>query len=191
MAKKNPKSPTNGKLRVAGYIRVSTVRQKVEGDSLEAQKNAIARYLEYRSQVPCESVTFYVEEGKSAKNQNRPELQKLRADIEKGLIDTVVCVKLDRITRSVLDFADLWQFFVKHGVEFISLTENVDSSTTMGEAMMERHQSVPGMGPDRPAATCSARELSTRVSRRSRIGAAMSPSPVNGLSRRGKGLPCS
>ncbi len=136
MAKKNLKSPTNGKLRVAGYIRVSTVRQKVEGDSLEAQKNAIARYLEYRSQVPCEFVTFYVEEGKSAKNQNRPGLQKLRADIEKGLIDTVVCVKLDRITRSVLDFADLWQFFVKHGVEFISLTENVDSSTAMGEAMM-------------------------------------------------------
>ena len=133
--KKQSNKPTE-KRRVAAYVRVSTTRQKTEGDSLEAQQNSINRYLEYRPGPKCEAVNFYVEGGKSAKDQNRPQLQKLKADIAKGEIDTVICVKLDRITRSVLDFADLWEFFAEHGVEFISLHESVDSSTPMGEAMM-------------------------------------------------------
>jgi site-specific DNA recombinase len=124
------------KRRVAAYVRVSTTRQKMEGDSLEAQQNAINRYLEYRSGPKIETVKFFIEGGKSAKDQNRPQLQKLKAEILKGEIDTVICVKLDRITRSVLDFADLWEFFEQHNVEFISLNESVDSSTPMGEAMM-------------------------------------------------------
>ena len=124
------------KQRVAAYVRVSTTRQKIEGDSLEAQQNLINRHLEYRPGPKSESVKFYVEGGKSAKDQNRPQLQKLRADIARGEIDTVICVKLDRITRSILDFADLWDFFNKHEVEFISLQENVDSSNAMGRAML-------------------------------------------------------
>ena len=135
----NRKKPTKKAVetrRVAAYVRVSTTRQKMEGDSLEAQQNAINRHLEYRLGSKSESIEFYIEGGKSAKDQNRPQLQRLKADIAKGEIDTVICVKLDRITRSVLDFADLWEFFAQHGVEFISLHESVDSSTPMGEAMM-------------------------------------------------------
>lgn len=125
------------KRRIAAYVRVSTQRQATEGDSLEAQQNAINRYLELHfGQEGIEYVRLYVEAGKSAKNQKRPQLQKLRADIVKGEIDTVVCFKLDRITRSILDFADLWSFFDMHGVEFISLQERVDSSTAMGKAML-------------------------------------------------------
>jgi site-specific DNA recombinase len=82
------------------------------------------------------SVRFCIDEGRSAKDQNRPGLQKLRADVSKGEIDTVVCLKLDRITRSILDFADLWEFFGHQGVEFISLNEDVDSTTAMGKATL-------------------------------------------------------
>lgn len=134
--KKRKKLPPT-KRRIAAYVRVSTQRQATEGDSLEAQQNAINRYLElHLGSEHVEFVRFYIDAGRSAKDQNRPELQKLRSDIAHGEIDTVVCFKLDRITRSVLDFADLWEFFAEHNVEFVSLHENVDSSTPMGEAMM-------------------------------------------------------
>ena len=134
MNRKNHKKENLGHRCVAAYVRVSTIRQKVEGDSLEAQQNAINRFVEYRQLR--EEVRSYVDGGKSAKNQNRPQLQKLRADVERGEVDTVICVKLDRITRSVPDFHDLWGLFKKHDVKFISLNENVDSSTAMGKAML-------------------------------------------------------
>jgi len=116
----------------------SAEEAKIEGDSLGAQQNEIVRYLKSREQLKgkIESTRFYVDAGRSAKDQNRPQLQKLRSDITKGEIDTVVCVKLDRITRSILDFADLWEFFGRHGVELISLNEDVDSTTAMGKAML-------------------------------------------------------
>lgn len=125
--------------RIAAYVRVSSQRQALEGDSLEAQQNAITRWIEDRKQCDdwrVQSIEFYIDAGRSAKDQNRPELQRLRQDIEAGNIDTVVCFKIDRITRSLLDFADLWNFFQRHGVELVSLKERVDTSNAMGEAMV-------------------------------------------------------
>jgi site-specific DNA recombinase len=139
MTNKKPKKPPATKRRVAAYVRVSTQRQKSEGDSLEAQQNEITRYLQQREQFKgweIESIKFYIDAGRSAKDQNRAELQRLRSDIAQGEIDTVVCYKLDRITRSILDFADLWEFFGRCGVEFISINEDVDSTTAMGKAML-------------------------------------------------------
>lgn len=136
--KKQKRAPVTNR-RVAAYIRVSTQRQKTEGDSLDAQKSEITRYLKGREQTKgwqIETIRYYTEAGRSAKDQNRPQLQKLRAEIAKGEIDTVVCYKLDRITRSILDFADLWEFFAQHGVEFVSLNEDVDSTTSMGKALL-------------------------------------------------------
>lgn len=134
MNRKNQKTDGSKQRCVGAYVRVSTTRQKVEGDSLDAQRNAIEGHLAFHR--PGQEVRLYVDGGKSAKDQNRPQLQRLRADVEKGEVHTVICVKLDRITRSVLDFRDLWEFFKKHDVEFISLKENVDSSTPMGKAML-------------------------------------------------------
>ena len=133
--KKRKKSPMANR-RIAAYVRVSTQRQATEGDSLEAQQNSINRYIELQFGQEIEYVRLYIEPGRSAKDQNRPQLKKLRSDIAQGEIDTVVCFKLDRITRSILDFADLWSFFDRHGVEFISLQERVDSSSAMGKAML-------------------------------------------------------
>ena len=119
---------------VAAYIRVSTQRQAEEGDSLEAQEHALKEWAgRSRSDRRLE---LYIERGRSGKNQNRPELQRLKRDIRDGKIEFVVCVKLDRITRSLLDFAELWEFFQEYNIEFTSLKENVDTSSPMGKAML-------------------------------------------------------
>ena len=130
---------TNRRRRIAVYIRVSTQRQVREGDSLEAQQNAIKAYIKARSHESGwkdAEVIYLIEKGRSAKNQKRPELQKLRKLIEQHEVDTVICTKLDRITRSIIDFADLLELIQSHDVEFISVNENFDTSGPMARAML-------------------------------------------------------
>ena len=127
-------------LRVAGYVRVSSQRQATEGDSLIAQQHEIEEEVAFRKRrenLPVESLEFYVDAGKSAKDQNRPQLQRLKRDIAAGRIDLVICFKLDRITRSLKDFVDLWALFAEHAVNVISLREKFDTSMPTGEAMVQ------------------------------------------------------
>ena len=101
------------KVRIAGYVRVSSVRQATEGDSLQAQQHEIEQEIEFRKRREnwdVVSLEFYTDAGKSAKDQNRPELQRLKRDIAGGEIDVVICFKLDRITRSLKDFVDSGSF---------------------------------------------------------------------------------
>lgn len=138
--KKNNPAPVDEGLRIAVYIRVSSTRQAVEGDSLEAQRNDSRKALEYRRDVSkwhVASVDHYVDAGRSAKDQNRPELQRLKGDITEGKVDVVLVVKLDRLTRSLLDFVELWDLFATHGVTLVSLREDFDTSSPMGEAMIK------------------------------------------------------
>ena len=83
-----------------------------------------------------ESFREYKDKGYSGKNTDRPKFQELIRDIEKGLISTVVVYKLDRISRSIIDFAGMMELFGRYGVEFISATEKFDTSTPMGRAML-------------------------------------------------------
>jgi site-specific DNA recombinase len=127
-------------LRIAGYVRVSSQRQATEGDSLVAQQHEIEEEVEFRKRRESwgvESLEFYVDAGKSAKDQNRPQLQRLKRDIAAGKIDLVICFKLDRITRSLKDFVDLWALFAEHEVNVISLREKFDTSMPTGEAMVQ------------------------------------------------------
>jgi DNA invertase Pin-like site-specific DNA recombinase len=78
----------------------------------------------------------YQDKGFSGKNTDRPQFQQLVQDIEAGLIARVVVYKLDRISRSILDFAKMMEMFQKYDVEFISSTEKFDTSTPMGRAML-------------------------------------------------------
>ena len=78
----------------------------------------------------------YQDKGFSGKNTDRPQFQQLVADIEEGLVNRVVVYKLDRISRSILDFAKMMELFTKYNVEFISSTEKFDTSTPMGRAML-------------------------------------------------------
>jgi len=78
----------------------------------------------------------YTDKGYSGKNTDRPRFQELVRDIERGMISRVVVYKLDRISRSIIDFAKMMELFGRYNVEFVSSTEKFDTSTPMGRAML-------------------------------------------------------
>lgn len=78
----------------------------------------------------------YKDKGYSGKNTERPDFQQLLMDIRSGEIKRVICYKLDRCSRSILDFATLMEEFQKYDVEFVSCTEKFDTSSPMGRAML-------------------------------------------------------
>ncbi|MCI1269250.1 MAG: recombinase family protein [Ruminococcus sp.] len=110
------------------YARQSIDKQ--DSISIESQLE-LCRY-ETRGQPYKE----YIDKGYSGKNTERPEFQKMLSDIKNGLITHIVVYKLDRISRSVLDFTTMIELFQKLHVEFISHTEKFDTSTPMGRAML-------------------------------------------------------
>lgn len=78
----------------------------------------------------------YKDKGYSGKNIERPDFQRLLMDIRTGLIRRVIVYRLDRISRSIVDFAKLMELFKQYDVEFVSCTEKFDTSTPMGRAML-------------------------------------------------------
>jgi len=124
---------TDKQLTVDLYIRVSTDRQAKEGDSLEEQESELKKFCDYRN---FKIHQVLIEKGKSGGNTNRPEYKKLVADIEAKKINAVVVKKLDRLSRSLLDFEQLMTRLQEKEVEFISLRENFDTTTAMGKAML-------------------------------------------------------
>ena len=78
----------------------------------------------------------YKDKGYSGKNTVRPQLQQLLTDIRRGEVEKVIVYKLDRISRSILDFATMMETFQAYNVEIVSSTEKFDTSTPMGRAML-------------------------------------------------------
>lgn len=120
-------------MKVAIYIRVSTIEQAEEGFSIAAQKE---RLLAYCTSQGWEITEIYIDDGKSAKDTNRPQLQRMLSDIENKEIDVVLVYKLDRLTRSVLDLYQLLEVFEKHNVKFKSATEVYDTTTAIGRLFL-------------------------------------------------------
>ncbi|NJD02362.1 MAG: recombinase family protein [Ruminiclostridium sp.] len=89
-----------------------------------------------RKEFAGEDYKVYTDKGFSGKDTNRPAFEKMINDIDTGLIEKVIVYKLDRISRSVLDFATIIGVFKKHEVSFISSTEKFDTSTPIGNAML-------------------------------------------------------
>lgn len=89
-----------------------------------------------RYELKGEACKEYIDKGYSGKNTDRPKFQELMSDISNGLISKVVVYKLDRISRSILDFANMMEAFQENNVEFVSSTEKFDTSTPMGRAML-------------------------------------------------------
>ncbi|ERN52801.1 recombinase family protein [Alkalihalophilus marmarensis] len=116
-------------MRVAVYIRVSTQEQAQEGYSIKAQRKKLEAYALSQE---WEIVQFYVDEGLSAKDMNRPELQRLLNNMEEGAFDCVLVYRLDRLTRSVLDLYEMIKKFEKHDIKFKSATEVYDTTTATG-----------------------------------------------------------
>ena len=83
-----------------------------------------------------EQYKVYADRGYSGKNTDRPAFAEMMNDIENGVIGKVVVYKLDRISRSILDFSNMMEQFGTHKVEFVSTTEKFDTSSPMGRAML-------------------------------------------------------
>lgn len=119
------------KLRVVGYTRVSTLEQSRDGVSLDNQLYKIKAYAELKD---MELIEIIVEEGKSGKTMNRPGLQKIITLINQKQIDAIICYKLDRLTRKTRDLLYLIEdVFTKNNIQFISLNENIDTSSATGK----------------------------------------------------------
>ena len=82
------------------------------------------------------NVQIFRDKGFSGKNTRRPAFQELIQAIEEGRVQKVVVYRLDRFSRSVADFGRLWEFLERHNVEFQSVTEQFDTSSPMGRAML-------------------------------------------------------
>lgn len=121
-------------LRVALYIRVSTQEQASEGYSVGEQTTRLKKYAEA---MGWEIYKIYVDPGFSGGDTNRPGLKELISDVETGEIDKVVVYKLDRLSRSQLDTLYLIEkIFLAHNTDFVSMSENFDTSTPFGRAMI-------------------------------------------------------
>jgi len=121
-------------VRCAIYTRVST-DQGLEQDfnSLDAQYEASQAYIRSQAHAGWTLVrTKYDDGGFSGGNTERPALQRLLQDIQAGRIDIIVVYKVDRLTRSLADFAKLVELFDAHSVSFVSVTQQFNTTTSMG-----------------------------------------------------------
>ena len=127
-----------GVVRCAIYTRKST-DEGLDRDfnSLDAQREAAEAYI--KSQAGTGWVLLpdrYDDGGFSGGTLERPAIQRLLADIEAGKVDRIVVYKIDRLSRSILDFARLAEVFEQNGVGIVSVTQQFDTSTSMGRLTM-------------------------------------------------------
>jgi DNA invertase Pin-like site-specific DNA recombinase len=121
-------------VRCAIYTRVST-DQGLEQDfnSLDAQHDAAEAYIRSQAHANWSLIrTRYDDGGYSGGSTDRPALQRLLADVKAGKVDIIVVYKVDRLTRSLADFAKLVELFDAHGVSFVSVTQQFNTTTSMG-----------------------------------------------------------
>ena len=128
------KKPVTRKLRCAVYTRKSTEEGlDMEFNSLDAQREACEAYV--ASQKPEGWILVpdrYDDGGFSGGTLERPALKRLLVDIEDGRVDVVVVYKIDRLSRSLMDFAKLVEVFDRRGVTFVSVTQSFNTTTSMG-----------------------------------------------------------
>ncbi|HDR4573318.1 recombinase family protein (plasmid) [Bacillus cytotoxicus] len=118
-------------VKAAIYIRVST-QEQVENYSIEVQRERIKAYCKAKN---WDIYDEYIDGGYSGANLNRPDIQRLLKDLKN--IDVVVVFKLDRLSRSQKDTLELIEeHFLKNNVDFVSITETLDTSTPFGKAMI-------------------------------------------------------
>lgn len=126
------RSPSSS--RCAIYTRKSSEEGlEQEFNSLHAQREACEAYIQSQRHEGWEMLrTAYDDGGWSGGSMERPALKALLADIEAGLIDVVVVYKIDRLTRSLFDFAKIVEVFDAHQVSFVSVTQSFNTTTSMG-----------------------------------------------------------
>lgn len=124
----------NRRLRCAIYTRKSSEEGlDMEFNSLDAQREACEAYIvSQKSEGWVATRDRYDDGGFSGGNLDRPGLKQLLADIDDGLIDVIVVYKIDRLSRSLMDFSKLVEVFDRNGVTFVSVTQSFNTTTSMG-----------------------------------------------------------
>ena len=122
------------RLRCAIYTRKSSDEGLDQAfNSLDAQREACMAFIESQKHEGWTvSPTLYDDGGFSGGTLERPALQRLLAEIEAGQIDVIVVYKVDRLTRALSDFAKLVEIFDRRGVSFVSITQQFNTTTSMG-----------------------------------------------------------
>lgn len=122
-------------MKAAIYSRKSKYSEK--GESIDNQINLCKEYIKNNfKDISDDNIAVYEDEGFSGKNTLRPKFQELLSDIRAKKIDILVCYRLDRISRNIADFSSLIQELDKLSVSFVSISEQFDTTTPMGRAMM-------------------------------------------------------
>ncbi len=126
----------NDPRKYAIYSRKSKFTGK--GESIENQIELCKQFLNSKFEgVTEDELLVFEDEGYSGKNTNRPEFQKMLKAIRNNEVKIVACYKMDRISRNLSDFVEMYDEFSDYNVEFVSKNDNFDTSTSMGRAMLQ------------------------------------------------------
>jgi len=120
-------------MRAVGYVRVSTDKQAERGVSLEAQAEKVRAMALVQG---AELVDLIVDGGESAKSLERPGMTRLLALVDSRAVDAVIVAKLDRLTRSVKDLAELLERLQRRGVALVSVAESLDTASAAGRLVL-------------------------------------------------------
>ena len=131
-------SPSKARKRCAVYCRVSSdERLDQEFNSIDAQKEAGHAFIQSQAHEGWIPVADdYDDPGFSGGTMERPALKRLLSEIERGRIDIVVVYKIDRLSRSLADFARMVEIFDRNHVSFSAVTQQINSATSMGRLML-------------------------------------------------------
>ena len=122
------------KVNCAVYVRKSPEKGlELEFNSLHNQEESCRSYILSQAFNNWEYYKTYTDGGISGGTMERPALKQMLEDIRKGLIQTVVVYKVDRLSRSIMDFHNMMKEFDKYGCSFVSITQAFDTSTSMGK----------------------------------------------------------
>src|SRR5215831_16536062 len=129
-----PNGVPNSEVRCAIYTRKSTEEGLAqEFNSLDAQREAAEAYIRSQRGLGWKQIpTRYDDGGFSGGNLERPALQQLLADIDAERVDCVLVYKVDRLSRSLLDFARIMERFERRNVSFVSITQQFNTTTSLG-----------------------------------------------------------
>lgn len=131
-------SVAQASLRCAIYTRKSTEEGlDQEFNSLDAQREACEAFIQSQKHLGwAKSGKRYDDGGFTGANMNRPAMERLMADIEAGEVDVVVVYKVDRLSRSLLDFARIIEMFEKKKVSFVSVTQQFNTAQSLGRLVL-------------------------------------------------------
>ena len=125
---------TKERVRCAVYTRKSSEEGLEQSfNSLEAQREACLAYIDSQKHEGWTGLNDHYDDGGfSGGKMERPSLRRLLDDIKAGKLDTVVVYKVDRLTRSLADFAKIIEIFDAHKVSFVSVTQHFNTTSSMG-----------------------------------------------------------